>query len=732
MTIARTDLKLRASQRMSDAADGGGAMTSVVVTDSTPVFDNISETARLVGSWSCRKLFASVENADGTPFLGAQVMLDSRPNDDQSSIMLFRPATWASGTGAAQERPAVVSEMAAELASTTDGGPKWYGSRSITAAAPAGSTTVQLSSVYSRIVPVEPTDTPMSGSFTVRSSYAYSVNIYGATKPLVVNLDIHEQLFTWPAGANNYRIITLDHPAIVPSIDVAWTDAAGFSRQARHGENVTLTDGTVLSVYLYPPPAPGSQVSVHYARSDQLVIVSNTGVTQAELKAGYVVSPPAGTSFHSAWVAQSKWLSGPADYYSAYFVDASAGLVDYEGVISGSYDATTHVVRIPGCKPLEETLASTPADVWVFVKPQAGGTTKSFKIQITANLVLSSIDLQYDGQAAASDTAGVIVGPGLTGRYSPSSGLLELGFDAAWSGQVEWTGASRTSKVVDDREVHPFDPLQVPPSGNVKVLREGDIVVVHNSQQLAARNVVAGEVVACGRTALAQIRIIGSDGIEIPPSSGWVEGLAAGTATVTSTTGWAQPVVIEHRVEDAAILTDVSGTSLATLSRPLTHAYPAGTSWMSRPMLLGDRRAAVQDGWALTTWTGVWEAVVPAPDDALYAQALYPIEVTNRGAASEDWALVFTSATAYYVLGRTLGVIAFGNTAADCSPINPATGAPYFTVRAVGWGTGWSAGNAWRFSTSGTAVPFWAVRCVSPRDLSDVEQRAVIVLRGSV
>lgn len=723
MTIARTDLKLRASQRMSDAADGGGAMTAVVVTDSTAVFDNISETARLKGHWSCRKLFASIENADGTPFLGAQVMLDSRPNDDQSSILLFRSSAWDDGVGAAQERPAVVSEMAGELASNTDGGPQWYGSRSITAAASAGSTTVQLSSVYSRIVPVEPTDTPASGSFSVKASYAASYN--GA----VVNLDLMTQDFVWVSGLNNYRIVTLAHPAIEASIVVEWADIVGDTHRVTwlNGNYVDLTDGTTLSLYLYPEPANGSTVEVTFARADQVTTTAPV-VTQASLKSGYLVTAPAGGYlFHYAVipVAYPSSVPGVVDHY---YVDAATGLVwNYSGTV-GLYDSTTQRIIVPGAA---EVLSSPPTH-FVFAKPQSGGAASEFTAQIVAGCVPSSIELTYGTQTAAADPVGVIVGPGLTGRYSQSSGLLELQFDPPWTGSMSWSGAKRTSQVVDDLEVHPFPAAAVPASGNVKVLREGDIVVVHNSQALAARNVVAGNVVSCGRTALAQIRIIGSDGVEIPPSAGWTEDLAAGTATVTSTTGWAQPVVIEHRVEDAAILTDVSGTSLATLSRPLTHAYPAGSSWMSRPMLLGDRRAAVQDGWALTTWTGNWDALIPAPDDALYAQALYPIVVTNQGAASEDWALVFTSSTAYYVLGRTLGVIGFGTVGADCSPVNPATGGPYFTIRAVGWGTGWTTGNCWRFKTVGTAVPFWAVRCVSPRDLSDVEQRAVMVLRGSV
>jgi len=38
--------------------------------------------------------------------------------------------------------------------------------------------------------------------------------------------------------------------------------------------------------------------------------------------------------------------------------------------------------------------------------------------------------------------------------------------------------------------------------------------------------------------------------------------------------------------------------------------------------------------------------------------------------------------------------IATGTTAANCVPINPQTGTPYFSICREGWGTGWTAGSA--------------------------------------
>ncbi|MNG29102.1 hypothetical protein D3C84_1144720 [compost metagenome] len=77
-----------------------------------------------------------------------------------------------------------------------------------------------------------------------------------------------------------------------------------------------------------------------------------------------------------------------------------------------------------------------------------------------------------------------------------------------------------------------------------------------------------------------------------------------------------------------------------------------------------------------------------------------------------------------------LGVIANGNTSEDCSPINPATGVPYFTIRAAGWGTGWAAGNAVRFNTDSCLGPLWIVRTVLSGQGAVEDDQFRIQIRG--
>ena len=50
----------------------------------------------------------------------------------------------------------------------------------------------------------------------------------------------------------------------------------------------------------------------------------------------------------------------------------------------------------------------------------------------------------------------------------------------------------------------------------------------------------------------------------------------------------------------------------------------------------------------------------------------------------------------------------------DCSPINPRTGEPYFTIQWEGFGAGWATNNAIRFNTIGGLAPIWFSRCTLP------------------
>lgn len=276
-----------------------------------------------------------------------------------------------------------------------------------------------------------------------------------------------------------------------------------------------------------------------------------------------------------------------------------------------------------------------------------------------------------------------------------------------------------------------LDPVRLPQDGRVPIFRPGHFVVVGHTGTVGPVTVSNAQTVDCARVRLSRVRVVGFNGLAI--DTGWTADLNAGTVTFTDVTGYSQPVTIEHRIEDMALVGDVQINGDLRLTRPLTHAYPAG-SYVSSALVLGDTRARVSVVYDQATWAQDWSDTPTGPAaTGTYNAASYPVEVTNAGAVTERWAVRFTSATAYEVIGEHVGVIATGNTATDCAPPNPeASGAAYFTLRALGWGTGWSVGNVLRINTVGALHPVWVVRTIQPGPETVTDDKFSLLVRGDV
>lgn len=105
---------------------------------------------------------------------------------------------------------------------------------------------------------------------------------------------------------------------------------------------------------------------------------------------------------------------------------------------------------------------------------------------------------------------------------------------------------------------------------------------------------------------------------------------------------------------------------------------------------------------------------------------------TNRGALEEKWALIFTSNTAFRVVGKSVGQIATGDINTNLAPVNPATGVPYFTLQALGWGSGWAAGNVLRFNTAAANYPVWLARTVLQGPATALNDSFQLQVRGDI
>lgn len=383
----------------------------------------------------------------------------------------------------------------------------------------------------------------------------------------------------------------------------------------------------------------------------------------------------------------------------------------------------------------------------------------------SAPLRPGSLSLQFAAEGGGTTivtatTDGVISGAGITGSVDYQTGLVRVGFGsvvtAAGNEAEPWYDASRVigglifkprpvagstlkytavaySYMPLDADLIGIDPVRLPSDGRVPIFRNGSMVVIGNTKTSSPITPSNGMTVDLARVRLS--RALVRDRLGKAVYTGYTVDLEAGTLTFTDVAGMDTPVVIEDRIEDMLVARDVQISGQMTFTRQVTHAYPTSGTYVSSALEYGDRKARVSLVFDQATWGAgrPWKDAVEGDVAAgTYNTVLSPIEVTNAGASTERWALRFTSTTAFEVIGEHVGVIATGDINSVCAPVNPATGYPYFTVRPLGWGTGWAVGNIVRINTVGALCPVWIVRTIQPGPEAGINYSFDILARGDV
>jgi len=285
-----------------------------------------------------------------------------------------------------------------------------------------------------------------------------------------------------------------------------------------------------------------------------------------------------------------------------------------------------------------------------------------------------------------------------------------------------------------DPELIGLDPVKLPIDGRVPIFRPGFVAVVHNtkSEQLP-NDLQAGQQIQLSRGNLTYCDLYDYNGIYVDPNLYTVD-LENGIITMADPldlSEYTQPLTAIHRIEDMKVISRVDINGYIYFTSPLKNDYTAGDTYVSSALVCGDLKAQVYNVFDQKTWTGDWsDSRIGDPCTANYNTVDYPITTTNKGAIKERWAIIFTSDTDFKVVGETVGEIAYGNTATDCAPINPATGVPYFYIRHEGWGSGWASGNVLRFNTDAAHYPIWCGRTILPGEAVYDEDSFTLQIRG--
>jgi len=439
------------------------------------------------------------------------------------------------------------------------------------------------------------------------------------------------------------------------------------------------------------------------------------------------------------------------------------------GIASGSISYTAGTVRmtdyvVGGTGPTDFQLLS----LWTQNIPWSTAClffrTQAAPIKPTG-AVLTLLDVEGNALTATADLNGNLLGAHMWGKIDYLTGLVELQFgdfvldaDLTAADKIEWwysaadVGAVHPGKVwrpwpVDpttlrynsvsyfylpiDAEILGLDPVRLPQDGRVPIFRVGSYVVIGHGASTPPATIANGQTINCARTRLSRVRLVGGDGKTI--HQGYTADLDAGTVTAVDVSTWVQPVQVEHRIEQLERLRDVQiGGEIATVGQ-LAHDFPMGST-VSSTITAQTLRARVSNLWDQQTWDGItWlDSIVGNPAPATYNDTLAPIELTNAGALTERFALRFTNSTTFECIGEHVGFIGTGSINADFAPINPVGNAPYFTLRALGWGSGWAAGNVLFLHIAGAITPFACIRTVQMGPAQGVDYSFELLGRGDV
>lgn len=280
-----------------------------------------------------------------------------------------------------------------------------------------------------------------------------------------------------------------------------------------------------------------------------------------------------------------------------------------------------------------------------------------------------------------------------------------------------------------------LDPVRLPSDGKVPIFRSGQLALVHHTDTFAESSLSPTQVLDCGRVRLYRVSITDANGQRLPASFYSVN-RELGTVTMASDlnlTGYTGPYTIAHSIGDLTVISNADLSGRLTLTKAISHDYPADDSRVSGLLYVGTLQARYANLFAQSAWTAEWSdtRIGDAPL-AQYNDTTYPLIVSNLGAYQDRMLIKFTSSTAFQVIGENLGVIGIGNTSENCAPANLLTGQPYFTLDYRGWGAGWATGNCVRFNLIGANYPVDLVRAVQPSTPTGLEDSVELLLLGNI
>jgi hypothetical protein len=286
-----------------------------------------------------------------------------------------------------------------------------------------------------------------------------------------------------------------------------------------------------------------------------------------------------------------------------------------------------------------------------------------------------------------------------------------------------------------DAEILGLSATRLPLDGRVPIFRIGGICVVSASKDYAMPDHVAGKTYQLPDIRISWCELIDSKGIKVPFDQ-YVVDYDYGKFTLSgdfAVNALTPPFTAQYRYQDMGLLRDVQINGQLTFTKQLTHNYDAENTIVGSALVIDEMQARYTKKFVQQTWNNVWaDEASGGAISANYNDAIYPIQMTNKGAIQERWAIVFVSGTTFKCVGEYSGEVGTGSTNVDFAPINPITLVPYFVIKKEGWGTGWANSNVLRFNSISAMYPVWAIRTVKQSEPTELTDQFQVMLRGDI
>ena len=708
--MKRTDLKIFKPQRIGNEPHAGGHRTSnaIVSGQLNDVFSSISDIDHARSSFDLVKLYPALSTDDSSRLQDAHIFLSDQPDDPLVNVLLVEAKDLKDTDTVAEMLPYL------SLAST-----KYHGTSLLTAPVNAQGQELKVESVSRSLTPSIQTITQALNLSPDSEVGFRSTRVLSYGDITEINIEVPDLLIESPVFNASYQSYKLTTELYFPP----W--GAGYERQIYKVVTIDLKQsdltitGNTISVTLprFSAVTKDQYFTLNYFSKDDFRFHSFTSSPTITLAAGESILP--------GYCRLKK--VGETSIYK----DDKQGRFIANGYVFAMIDYETGVITdIDGADfngTVEDNLGAT------IIKGDRKTRSKQWQLP-NSSFARDSLYITYtttDGTtfSASSDLSGAISGTNATGEVS-TTGYVDITFTVDVRPDSIRYDYNEVSQVTVPAPEGGFDTSKLPGGGTVAIFHTFNPVSVQNRERTAAATLSSGQTI----NVLADadfIDIVDSTGASCWSVTDDNYSYDAATGDITINVGisaFSPPFIITAIQSELALIDAINSNTLSLLT-PLSRAYPAGAT-VSSVQVLGDFQAQTKDERTHAAWQNNFGDTGAAASSAINTTQ-YPIELTNIGAIAQRWAIVFTSTTAYNVIGESVGNIYSGDTLNDCAPINSFAGAPYFILRKEAFGAGLNPGEAFLFETLAASKPTMVTRSVSPGHSEIVRDNSTLSFRGN-